>query len=81
MSQLALSLTPRAAPAARPGWVPPLRGLAWFRDPDKGNRWAAMLVLSVAGTRVTGAVRVGRRTLELADLHPRPPGLCGGRRG
>ena len=24
---------------------------------------------------------VGRRTLDLADLHPRPLGACGGRRG
>lgn len=79
MTQLALSLTPRPAPAARPGWVPALRSLAWFRDPDEGDRWASMLVLSVEGARVTGAVRVGRRTLELADLHPRPPGLRGGR--
>ena len=80
MTQLALSLTPRPAPAACPGWVPLLRGLAWFRDPDEGDRWASMLVLAVDGTRVTGAVSVGRRTLELADLHPRPIGACGGRR-
>lgn len=79
MSQLALSLAPKRQHRAHPGWVPKVGELAWYRDSSEGGRWAAILVYAVRGSKVTGQANVGQRTLELADLHPRPLGACGGR--